>query len=846
MRKHPHSESGRFNPRIFLAFVLCSLSAMLAMLSFAAPMPASFQPEIREGERVRASEFRGDVRNLPRYVSSMQRDTFSHRPLEHDLPIPAIKQVLPGAQTTTPRAAATSPQTVQGPLAPMPGPSTSFDGMNFNLNGAGHPPDPVGDVGPNHFVQAVNTSIGIYSKTGGAALATFTFDGLWAGAGTGTPCDTVHGGDPTVIYDPQHDRFIVADFSWADIQNGPYYECIAVSKTSDPVSGGWWRFAFRSDDAAHPWFPDYPKMGIWPDGLYMAANMFDCLDSACNNSTYKEARVYALNIDDLVNGATLRSVIADTNSNSFTLLPSNYRGTAPPTGSPNYVVGESTTAFAWDVFKFHVDFAVPANSTLTGPVNVSQAAYVLAADTVPEPSGNDTDTLADRAMMQNQYRNIGGVESLWVNHTVGPAGSGSVGTPTGIQWAQINVTGGTINTTPVQEQIYNNGVDGLNRFMGSLAVDHVGNMAVGYTASSSTIPPDIRYAGRLSTDPANTLPQTEGTMLSSVTRSVQFGTCGPSTCTRWGDYSAMSVDPTDDCTFWYTNMYYAAPGLNWITRIGSFKFSTCSAGPTPTPTPGGSPTPTPTPTPPPTGPSVMLTPPPGSTFTSSSVTFTWSAGTATANFLFVGSSPHGADIYNSGVVTVRSKTVNNIPTDGRTIYVTLGSQVNGSWFTKDYTYKAFNPSATPTPTPVPTPTPTPVPTPTPTATPTATPTPTPTATPTPTPTATPTATPTPTPTATPTPTPPPTGPAVMLTPPPDSTFTSSSVTFTWSAGSASAYFLFVGSSLHGADIYNSGVVTVQSKTVNNIPTDGRTIYVTLGSRVNGSWFTKNYTYKAFK
>src|SRR6266446_1831627 len=242
----------------------------------------------------------------------------------------------------------------------------------------------------------------------------------------------------------------------------------------------------------------------------------------------------------------------------------------------------------------------------------------------------------------------------------------------------------------------------------------------------------------------------------------------------------------------------------------------------PTPTPGPSATPTPTPTPPPTGPSVMLNPPPGSTFPFSSVTFTWSAGTATANVLFVGNSLHGADIYNSGTVTVRSKTVNNIPTDGRTIYVTLGSQVNGSWSTKDYTYKAFNPSATSTPTPAPTPTPT--------ATPTATPTPTPTATPTATP--------------TPTPTPSPTGPAVMLTPAPGSTFTSSSVTFTWSAGRATAYFLFVGSSPNKADVYNSGVVTMLSKTVNNIPTDGRTVYVTLGSQVNGTWIINSYTYKA--
>src|SRR5437899_4249344 len=562
MRKHPHSQSGRSSPRIFAAIGLCLVGAWLAMLSLAAPTSgvSSSAANFRKGEPVVPSEFRGDLRNLPQTITPAQRKRFI-RPLELDYPVTAIKQDLPGgsleAQTLAPTSVGTA-----APLAPMPGPATSFNGMNYNANGAGHPPDTVGDVGPNHFVQAVNTSVGIYDKATGAALATFTFDGLWSGAGTGTSCDTDHGGDPTVIYDSQHDRFIVADFSWADIQNGPYYECIAVSKTSNPVSGGWWRYAFRADDAAHPWFPDYPKMGIWPDGLYMTTNMFDCLDSACNSANYKEARAYALNIDDLVNGATLRSVVADTNSSRFSLLPSNYRGTAPPAGRENLMVAESGTLYAWEVYKFHVDYAVPSNSTFTGPVNVSQTSYIGAADPVPEPSGNYTDTLADRAMMQNQYRNIGGVESLWVNHTTGtPSGS----TPTGIQWAQINVTGGTINTTPVQQQIFNNGPDGLNRFMGSLAVDRVGNMAVGYTASSSTVAPDIRYAGRLSADPANTLPQTEVTMLPSVTRSVQFGSCGSSTCTRWGDYSAMSVDPVDDCTFWYTNMYVPVNGLNWVT-----------------------------------------------------------------------------------------------------------------------------------------------------------------------------------------------------------------------------------------------------------------------------------------
>jgi hypothetical protein len=456
----------------------------------------------------------------------------------------------------------------------MPTPTISFNGMDFNLNGAGHPPDPVGDVGPNHFIQAVNTSIGIFNKTTGAPISTFTFNSLWSGAATGTPCDTSHRGDPTVIYSKQNDRFIVADFSWTSLQNGPYYECIAVSKTSNPVTGGWWLYAFRADDATHPWLPDYPKMGIWPDGLYMTANMFDCLNSSCSSATYKEVRVYAFNIVDLVNGAVLRSVVADTSSSRFSLLPSNYRGTPPPAGTPNYVAGESIASFSWEVFKFQVDYATPANSTFTGPTNVSQASYVLAADPVPEPApGNNTDTLADRAMMQAQYRNIAGVESLWVNHTTGTP---SASTPTGIQWAQINVTGGTVNTTPVQQQIFNNAADGLNRFMGALAVDNAGNIALGYTASSSAVAPDIRYAGRLSTDALNQLPQSETTMLPSVTRSVQTGNCGPGPCTRWGDYSAMTVDPVDECTFWYTNMYFPVEGLNWVTRIGSFKFPTCT------------------------------------------------------------------------------------------------------------------------------------------------------------------------------------------------------------------------------------------------------------------------------
>ncbi len=588
------------------SLAICAIGGVLMLLVFAIypkrdvagqePSQDDSRGEMTAIELVVPTQFRGDVRDLPQFITPQER-MLIHRPLEPEIDLPKKKMLLPGILPAIPTEAP------PGPLAPMPTPAKSFNGMDYNSNGGVHPPDTVGDVGPNHFVQAVNISVGIYNKTTGAAMATFTFNSLWAGAGSGTPCDTSHNGDPTVIYDPQHDRFIVADFSWNNLQDGPYYECIAVSMTSDPVSGGWWRYPVRADNAAHPWLPDYPKMGIWPDGLYMSANMFDCLDADCSDITYKEVRAYALNIVDLVNGAPLRGVVFDNNTaNRATLLPSNYRGSPPPVGASNYFVGESRSAFAWEVFKFHADYDTVANSTFIGPTNVAQASYTTAASTVPQPPpGNMTDTLADRAMMQNQYRNIGGVQSLWVNHTTGTAGAS---TPTGVQWAQINVTGGTISTTPVQQQIYNNGADGLNRFMGSLAVDRGGNMALGYTASSLSVAPDIRYVGRLSTDPLNTLPQTEVTMLPGVARSVQTGNCGPSTCDRWGDYSAMTVDPSDDCTFWYTHMYFPVQGGNWVTRIGSFRFPTCGASPSPTATPaatptatvGGTPTPTPMPT----------------------------------------------------------------------------------------------------------------------------------------------------------------------------------------------------------------------------------------------------------
>jgi hypothetical protein len=511
--------------------------------------------EFKHGPRVGPAFFAGSVRALPAPTHMVRRTR-----LEHELePASGSKQALPRVEEPPPAPTVAT--------APAPDPIITFKGLDYNAWGDGHPPDTVGDVGPNHFVQAVNTSVGIFRKSDGVTLAAFTFNSLWSGAGTGTSCDVNNYGDPTVIYDPQGDRWIVADFAF--VGNGtapPYYECIAVSRTSDPVAGGWYLYAIRTDDASHPWFADYPKMGIWPDGLYMTANMF--------GSTYREVRVWAFNRSDLESGAAVRNVVVDLATTSyFSLLPSNMRTAvgAPPAGRPNLLVAESESLFAFEVWKFHVDYS-GSGSTFTGPTNVSQTSYTGAPSTVTSP-GNSLDSLEERLMMQAQYTNIGGVESVWVNHTVRCCGPSS---PAGIQWAQINVTGGTVATTPVQQQLYPSASDGLHRWMGSLAVDKSGNMALGYSVSNSVTNPDIRYGGRLAGDPLNTLAQTEKTMLAGVTRGTQSGKCG-TTCTRWGDYSAMTIDP-DGCRFWYTQEYYETTGLNWQTRIGSFSFPSCGNG----------------------------------------------------------------------------------------------------------------------------------------------------------------------------------------------------------------------------------------------------------------------------
>ena len=514
------------------------------------------------GDAPAAASFSGDVRRLPQVA-------------------PAVNE--PMAEMLSPRRDRLSAnldvvdavaQTDFGTIDAMPGASANFLGLDQSSWGAGWPPDTNGDVGPNHYIQTVNTSIGIYSKTG-TRLAAYTFDTFFSG--TGTACDDNNNGDPVVLYDAVSGRWIITDFAWSDTANGPYYECIAVSKTEDPVSGGWWMYGFRADDATHKYLNDYPKLGVWSDGIYMSVNMFDCADSSCSSASYKGTRVWALNREAMINGSALTNVYFDTSASYFSIFPSNFRGALPPAGTPNFFLSLGQTTTTLQMWKFHVDWATPSNSTFTGPSNITVSSYTEPSASVPQ-SGTSIklDTLGDRLMVQIQYRYLNGVESLWATHTV------SSGGVTGVRWYEIRNPNGTPSV--YQQSTYQ--PDSTYRWMPSVAVDGAGNMALGYSASSSSIYPQIRYAGRLATDTLNSLAQGEATLVT--------GGGYQSSYTRWGDYSAMSIDPSDDCTFWYTTEYYTSSGTNWQTRIGSFKFPSCGTTP-PTATPTG---PTNTPVPP--------------------------------------------------------------------------------------------------------------------------------------------------------------------------------------------------------------------------------------------------------
>ena len=525
---------------------------------------------------------------------AMTASTSTHS--DHSPPLASIPALAPGSSQAPRRVREHLPRprlvayqadpVVQSAAPTLAAPSsTSFEGISQATQGpvSGYdvtPPDTEGAVGPSDYVQWVNLAFEIFNKSGQSLYGPAAGNTLWSGFGG--LCQTANEGDPIVRYDALADRWVFSQFAFtvdsSGTPTGPFDQCFAVSSSPDPL-GSYYRYSFEISSSD---LNDYPKLGIWPDAYYLSVDLF-------SGNTYVGPEALAFDRAAMLSGAPAATVLSTTLASSYgPILPADLDGTTPPlSGEPEYFAStdtSSTTDSTIYLWQFHADFATPANSTFTALPNLTTASYNLAicahgssTDCVPQP-GTTTllDTLGDRPMYRLAYRNFATYESLVFDQTVNVASRG--GFQAAPRWYEVRVSPPSTASTPGTASIFQQGTfapDASNRWMGSTAMDHSGDLAIGYSLdNSNSIYPSIAYAGRLSTDPLNYLSQGEAIMTTGG--GSQVGS------SRWGDYSTLNIDPSDDCTFWYTDEYYSTNGtgatnINWQTRIGSFRFSACKS-----------------------------------------------------------------------------------------------------------------------------------------------------------------------------------------------------------------------------------------------------------------------------
>ncbi len=471
-----------------------------------------------------------------------------------------------------------------------PAPTINFDGIS-NIDGV-LPPDTNGDVGPDHYVQWVNLSFAIFDKTTGAIVpggGPFSGESLWSGFGG--PCENNNNGDPIVLYDHLAGRWLLSQFS---INEG--IQCVALSQTGDPL-GSYDRWEFTVSPGQRN---DYPKLGVMPDAYYLTVRDFPFDQN--NFAGFVAFDRAAMLAGDPNAGFVKFGLPCDTTNNDCPdyVQPPHLEGPAPAAGTPGFFtkVWDDDFEGPWSgaggadgyrIWKMVPDFSSlpdPGSSTFTElpfvPASADFSTNMCggARACIPEPAppgslcarfGIDcptVDAIADGQMYRAQYRSFAGHNTLVLNNTVDATGSDVAG----IRWVELR------NPDPAGAgawSLFQDGTyapaDGDNRWMGSAAMDQSGNIALGYSVSSLTTFPSIRYTSRESGDAAGTMPGGEVELVAGAGSQT-------SSSNRWGDYSSMSVDPVDDCTFWYTQEYYSATSSSgWRTRIGAFKLDACGA-----------------------------------------------------------------------------------------------------------------------------------------------------------------------------------------------------------------------------------------------------------------------------
>jgi hypothetical protein len=438
----------------------------------------------------------------------------------------------------------------------LPGTSQNFLGLGNGFTGPNGsftvqyiPPDTNGAAGETQFVQWVNASFAVFDKaTGNPTYGPAAGNTLWSALGG--PCARNNSGDPIAQYDKIANRWVLMQ----PVFKSPYYLCVAVSTSSD-ATGSYNLYSFPIPNKL---FPDYPKLGVWPDGYYVTYNQFQ-------GNFFQGPAACALDRAAMLNGqaATMQCAVS-IGTQYGSMLPGDFDGTTvslPPAGAGDYFLNLGSNSASLDLWQMHVDWSNVNNSVLTHLPNIGVTPFTEACGggtCIPQSgTSQQLDSLGDRLMYRLAYRNFGTHQSLVVNHSV-DTGIGY----TGVRWYELQNTGGGFGL--YQEGTY--APDSSYRWMGSIAQDAVGDIALGYSISSSSTHPAIGYTGRVPSDPVGTM-ESENVIYQGGGSQTSYA--------RWGDYSSMAIDPTDDCTFWYTTEYQPTNGNAWATRIASFAFPGC-------------------------------------------------------------------------------------------------------------------------------------------------------------------------------------------------------------------------------------------------------------------------------
>ena len=440
----------------------------------------------------------------------------------------------------------------------------SFDGLGNGFTGPQgaanfrNPSDNSLAAGPDHVVQIVNSRMAVFDKHGKVLYGPVVTNSIFAGFGG--PCEKQVSGDAVVRYDQLAKRWLYVLPIFRRPQGepqGPYSMCYAVSTGADPL-GPFYRYEFK-----RALFPDYPRPAVWPDGYYIPTSTGDEViqKHACVADRSKMLQGLA---------ATEQCVVID-GSNFLNNADIDGQG-VPPRGAPNIIMAAGGTQLrnqfeddAIYVYKFHVDWSTPANTTVTGPVKIAVAPYHYLCNgqltsCVPQPdTPRRLDAQGDKLMQRLVYRKIKGRESIAALHSVDTSAGGG-----GVRWYEFRLDK---HRDPYLYQQGTYAPDGFYRWMGSIGMDRKGNIGIGYSFGGAPNFAGQRFAARLAKDPRGQLTLHETVLVQ--------GEAAQTNTLRWEDYATTAMDSSDDCTFWYVGDYLKSGAISYSTRIGAFRLPGC-------------------------------------------------------------------------------------------------------------------------------------------------------------------------------------------------------------------------------------------------------------------------------